>query len=69
MAELLQNCNGLTAHGDDFYRATHGCCLAEMRLHCNEFDLDSLKLVSKPEDLTDAGFAKGPTAVIAAAVH
>ena len=33
MAELLQNCNGLTAHGNDFYRATHDCCWAEMLLH------------------------------------
>ena len=70
MAELLQQCNGLVAaHGNDLYRATHGCCLAELRLHCNEFDMDSLKLASKPDDLTEIGFSRDDATAIVSAVH
>ena len=69
MAELLLSCNGLTAHGTDLDRATYGCCMVELQLTCNEFDLNSLKLVRKPEDLMETGLAKGPAAAIFSAVH
>ena len=69
MAELLLSCNGLTKHGNDVDRATYGCCLVELQLTCNEFDLNSLKLVSNVEDLMETGLADGPAAAIVSAVH
>ena len=49
--------------------ATYGCCAAELLLQCSEFDLNSPKLVSNPDVLTEIGFAEGPTTAIVSAVH
>ena len=62
MAELLQQCNGLNL-------VKYDCCMAELMLQCNEFDLTSLKLVTKPDELTEFGFREGPATAIISAVH
>jgi hypothetical protein len=71
MVELLQQSSSLdlAAHGNDLDQATHACCRAELLLVCNEFDMDSLKLVSNPDHLTEIGFAEGPAAAIVRAMH
>ena len=71
MAEMLQQCNGLALpeHGNDLDLVTYDYCMAEMKLLLHEFDLISLKLVSKPDELTKLGFKPEHATAIVSAVH
>ena len=71
MAEILQQCNGLAfpEHGNDLDLVTYDYCMAEMKLLLHEFDLISLKLVSKPDELTKLGFKPEHATAIVSAVH
>ena len=71
MAEMLQQCNGLALpeHGNDLDLVTYDYCMAEMKLQLHEFDLISLKLVNKPDELTKLGFKQEHATAIVSAVH
>jgi hypothetical protein len=71
MAEMLQQCNGLALpeHGNELDLATYDYCMAEMKLQLHEFDLISLKLVGKPDELTKLGFKQEHATAIVSAGH